>query len=67
MEEETFDCPDARCIKQSEKAILVIAPDLEGETWIPQSQIHDDSEVYKEGHEGKLVIKMWWARKQGWI
>jgi hypothetical protein len=41
------------------KAILVVC---EGEeAWIPTSQIHDDSEVYKAGTEGTLVIPRWVA------
>jgi len=34
--------------------------------WVPQECVHDDSEVYKTGQEGKLVVKMYWAIKQGW-
>jgi hypothetical protein len=29
------------------------------QVWIPKSQIHDDSEVYKRGTEGVLVISEW--------
>jgi hypothetical protein len=35
------------------------------EIWIPKSVIHDDSEVYKEGAEGKLVVARWFAEKEG--
>lgn len=31
--------------------------------WVPQSQIHGDSEVFEAGHEGKLVITGWYADK----
>lgn len=31
--------------------------------YVPKSVIHDDSEVYAKGHEGKLVVKNWWANK----
>ena len=34
----------------------------EGEdVWIPTSQVHDDSEVYKPGTAGVLVIPRWVA------
>lgn len=37
------------------------------ELWIPQSCIHEDSEVYGEGHTGKLVVFEWWARTKGLV
>jgi hypothetical protein len=47
------------CSMATAKAILVVC---EGEeTWIPASQIDDDSEVYKAGTEGTLVIPRWVA------
>ena len=36
------------------------------EHWIPQSVIHDDSEIWRHGDKGSLTLKVWWARKQGW-
>jgi hypothetical protein len=47
------------------KALLVLVGTKE--VWIPKSVIHDDSEIYNEKHttEGKLVLKGWWARKEG--
>lgn len=51
---------EARAIRDSGKALLCkIEEDVE--VWIPKSQIHDDSEVYEEGHEGTLVIPLWLA------
>ena len=47
------------------KAILI---EYEGvEKWIPQSLISDDSEVWKEGDTGTLVIPEWFARKEGLV
>lgn len=47
------------------KAILVV---VEGEEkWIPQSLIHDDSEIYGEGHTGTLIVPEWFARKEGLV
>jgi hypothetical protein len=34
------------------------------EVWIPKSQIHDDSEVYKADTEGTLIISEWIAEKK---
>jgi len=54
----------AKCIRQTDKAILVVLDG--GEHWIPQSVIDDDSEVWKKYDEGELVVAEWFARKQGW-
>lgn len=37
----------------------------EKEKWIPVSCIHDDSEVYRAGDEGLLVLKKWFAEREG--
>jgi hypothetical protein len=60
---------DCRCSRDSGKALLVDIPDLDEEVWIPQSQIHDDSEVYdaEDNAEGTLVVKRWFAEKKGWV
>jgi hypothetical protein len=54
---------DCRVKRQTDKAVLVEADGVEA--WIPQSQIHDDSEVWKEGDEGTLVIPEWLAEAKG--
>lgn len=63
-----------KCIKDTEKAVLVQLDDTSEEVnlpsdklWIPKSQLSDDSEVYGEGDEGRLLVTRWWARKEGWI
>lgn len=51
------------CTAASEKAIRVR---IDGDHyWIPQSQVTDDSEVYRKGDEGKLVITRWIAEQKG--
>lgn len=54
----------AHAIKQTELALLVRFDDKR-ELWVPQSQIHDDSEVYAVGDTGKLVVARWWAEREG--
>jgi hypothetical protein len=50
---------DCVCSIATAKAILVVC---EGEeAWIPSSQVHEDSEVYKPGTDGTLVIPRWVA------
>jgi len=47
----------------SGKAFLV---QIEGEeVWIPKSQIHDDSEVWRKGDTGNLYITQWLAEQKG--
>jgi len=57
---------NAKCVRETEKAILVEASDFDEPVWVPQSQIDEDSEVYKVGTEGDLIVLDWWAEKQGW-
>lgn len=53
---------DVVCKHATDKAILV---EIDGEDfWIPQSQITDDSEVWKGGDEGTLVITEWIATQE---
>lgn len=55
------------CIAEQEtaKALRVWIEDLEEHIWVPKSVIHDDSEVYKDGTTGELVVLEWWASKKG--
>ena len=43
--------------------LLVQFDDLD-EEWIPKSQIHNDSPVYKEGDRGALICTKWIADKK---
>jgi hypothetical protein len=58
---------NAEIIKDTGKAILINAPEFDEPQWVPQSQVHDDSDIYQEGEEGDLAVKTWWAEKEGWI
>jgi hypothetical protein len=56
---------DTVCKAATDKAILVT---IEGtDCWIPQTQVDDDSEVWKRGDEGRLVISEWIATEKGLI
>jgi hypothetical protein len=45
---------------------LALRVELANETrWIPNSMIHDDSEVFAPGNEGNVVVNGWWADKEG--
>ena len=64
-EEEPFRC-QARCTRETDRALLCVLETGE-EKWIPKSVVHDDSEVFDaEGNaQGELVVKQWWAEKEG--
>ena len=55
---------DMESIKETNHAVLV-TDGVGFEEWIPKSQIHDDSEIYKDGQTGDLVIQSWFAEKLG--
>jgi hypothetical protein len=63
---EPVEFEGCSCEVESTSAILVEIPE-HGELWIPKSQVHDDSEVYKKGTEGKLVITAWLATQKGLV
>ncbi len=56
----------AKILQTTAKAIRVLL-DSDGKTyWVPESCVHDDSEVFRGcDDEGDLVVKTWWAEKEG--
>lgn len=61
-----YDVGTVTCTQETSKALLVEGECLpKGKMWLPKSVVHDDSEVYEIGHEGKLVVKEWFAEKEG--
>ena len=62
----TFDGCYAR--HETDKALLVDIPEIDTEPqWVPHEHITDDSEVYKKGGEGKLIVTDWLADKRKWV
>lgn len=61
--DEPHTMGEGKCIRATAKALLVRIGDKE--VWVPQSVVHDDSEVFKDGDEGTFVVKLWWAEKNG--
>jgi len=57
---------DVEVIHETQDAILVKSENLDEDTWIPQSQVQAESEVWKNGQKGDLVVSEWFARKKGW-
>lgn len=64
-DEDTVEFDDVTATAETDKALCCL---VEGEShWIPKSQVHDNSEVYKKGHKGRLVVTQWIAEQKGWV
>lgn len=60
----SYHC-DVKCIGETDRALQIL--DDEGESfWIPKSVVHEDSEVFEEDDVGTLVVKKWFAEREGW-
>jgi hypothetical protein len=66
---EPISMGHCRTTIETEKAICVTDLEMTGgkPQWIPKSAIHDNSEVWKMGQDGELVVHGWLAEKNGWI
>lgn len=58
------------CVRETDKALALRVIDSKSGSpkpgtgfWVPISVVHDDSEVYGLGHEGRLVVEHWWGDK----
>jgi len=60
---EVHTSQNTKALRDTDKALLVEFEDGV-ERWIPKSVIDDDSEVYKMGTSGTLVVKQWFAEKE---
>ena len=64
-DEEYAEFDGIECNVDTPKAILVF---VEGkQVWIPKMCIHDDSEVYMKGTDGKLIITQRIAEEKGLV
>lgn len=63
-------CVQAKLLRATPKAILVELVKSNEEHWIPDSQIHDDSEIWQKaevGTVGTLVVTSWCAVTKGFL
>ena len=52
------------------KALLVDVPEFDDDDrqgWVPISVVSEDSQVWRKGDSGRLVLHAWWAEKEGWV
>jgi len=66
-EPEGADFRIEKVLQESPKALQVVLEDTGDIKWVPKSVIHTNSEVYKMGDTGKLVIFMWFAEQEKWL
>lgn len=64
-DEDKVSVADVTVKAETGKAILCVVE--EEDVWVPKSIIDDDSEVYKMGTEGVLIVPAWFAKKNGFI
>lgn len=63
---ERFD--NCEAVWETDKALKVIIPEIDvAPKWVPKWAVHDDSEVYRNGDEGTLVLKTRFCENEGWI
>jgi hypothetical protein len=69
--EDTESFEGVYCDHETDKALHCIQDVQEdGDLdpfWVPKSVVDDDSQVYQKGHRGTLVVKHWWAAKNGMV
>jgi len=62
---EPCEIGNGKCTRCTKLAILVVMSNGD-EVWMPRSVIHDNSEVYDDGHDGKIIVHEWWAEERGY-
>ena len=65
MSDPTVEIDDVAVEAETDLALLCIIDDKQ--VWIPKSVVHEDSEVAGEGDSGTIVVKRWFAEKQGLV
>ncbi len=64
--EETVEIHHVTVIRETELA-LCCRGESGKDRWVPKSVVHDDSYVWKTGNSGTLLVKRWWAEKNGFV
>ena len=69
MSDKGVEAGRATCLRKWKNGrLLMRLHDHHGrEIWFSSDHIHDDSEVWKPGQEGELVLLEWIADKEGLV
>lgn len=62
-EHDTITLEEVVAVHATADAVLCLIDSRQ--VWVPQSVIHEDSEVFEAGQSGKLVLMTWWAVREG--
>lgn len=64
----SFSLGPATVVRSTDKGLWVHLEDHSTDDFVPYSQIHDNSEVYRsDSKPGELVITEWLANERGWL
>jgi len=64
MSDDTHESYNVSVVIETDQALLVRFEDST-EKWIPKSVIHVDSDVFEADSEGTLIVKRWFAEREG--
>jgi len=64
MSDDTHESYNVSVVIETDEALLVRFEDST-EKWIPKSVIHVDSDVFEADSEGTLIVKRWFAEREG--
>ena len=53
-----------KCVHVTARAIIVKLSEYSRELVVPESVVHETSEVKARGDRGKLVVARWWAERE---
>lgn len=69
MSKPTVEFHNAEALRtnDAQTALLVKLEDQEEALWFPQSTIDEDSEVWRPGDKGTLVVSQWIAEKKNLV
>jgi len=57
---------NCECVHATKDALKILV-NRRAWIWVPKEAVHEDSEVYDEGHKGVLVIPRRMARQKGLV
>jgi hypothetical protein len=68
--EQSHTVEDVEVLAETERALLCRSEELaaatgEKKTWVPRSQVDDESAIQRRGDVGYLIVSRWWAREVG--
>lgn len=65
----TVEYDGCKIVHATDEAIFVLIPEVDEDepVWIPQSQVHVNSEIHRKGEAGTLTVTQWFAEQREWV